>query len=117
MLQRTCASSDGDVGERATAAMAEVMEVVLLRVSARITKLAQFVRFEGQLMGLNEFLTSQNHMKSRGYRSHFKSHSEYSCIPMSSAERRPGPVGTRSAWNYPRTISKTRRLASSSSGW
>ena len=76
MLQRTCASPDGDGGERATAAMAEVMEVVLLRVSARITKLAQFVRFEGQLMGLNEFLTSQNHMKSRGYRSHFKSHSE-----------------------------------------
>lgn len=34
------------------------MEVVLLRVSARITKLAQFVRFEGQLMGLNVFLTS-----------------------------------------------------------
>ena len=31
---------------------------VLLRVSARITKLAQFVRFEGQLMGLNVFLTS-----------------------------------------------------------
>ena len=73
MLQRTCASPDGDGGERATAAMAEVMEVVLLRVSARITKLAQFVRFEGQLMGLNEFLTSQNHMKSRGYRSHYRS--------------------------------------------
>ena len=115
MLQRTCASPDGDGGERATAAMAEVMEVVLLRVSARITKLAQFVRFEGQLMGLNEFLTSQNHMKSRGYRSHFKSHSEYTYVER--RERRPGPVGTRSAWNYPRTISKTRRLASSSSGW
>ena len=64
--------------------------MVLLRVSARITKLAQFVRFEGQLMGLNEFLTSQNHMKSRGYRSHFKSHSEYTYVERRETARPSG---------------------------